>query len=202
LEQDGYPGRRRHRHKRYGNMVFHGRGSLVAPKAASWDSGSTGEIGSIVSEDLKARVSKVEWTQERQEERLNQGAESFSDVRQSVDDLKGAVHKLHGKIQAVRAPRPVPWTWVAGFGFSVVVAFSGILWTLAQYPDGEAFGEAQEVNAKAHKSLDVELDGLKAAQNGLATEQKLSKQSLDTQAASLKSIDRKLDRLLLPPKER
>lgn len=149
-------------------------------------------------EDIRDRINRVEWNQEKQEERLNQGAQSFSDVRQAVEDTKASVHHLRDELQRVSAPKPIPWTWVAGFAFSALMVAGSVLWTFAQYPDDQDFKAAQKVNAKAHMEIDAELGGLEEAQGELATEQRLIQQSQKNQAESLESIDGKIDRLLEP----
>lgn len=133
---------------------------------------------------------------------MSQGAETFSNLKQSVEDLNKSVHALSIDVQAAKAPKPFPWTWMAGFMFSALMVAASVIWTFAQYPDDQDFAEAKGEAAKAHKELDKEMDSIKSTQAAVVTEQRLIKHEAASQGKAIKSIDGKIDLLLLSPRER
>ena len=132
-----------------------------------------------VDDQLEKRITRVEWMQERQEERLDQGAEAFSTVRQTLADMAEDTHRMSRDFQAAIAPSPLPWRWLAAFGFTVLCAFAGGVWTLARYPDRAEFVEVQKSNNASHKAMQDSLGSMRKDQD-----------------SSLSAIDEKLDALL------
>ena len=128
---------------------------------------------------LQERVSHVEWTQEHQEKRLNEGAGAFSKIRQALDDMTEDIHKMSREIQASQAPQALPWRWIAAFSFTLLCAFGGGVWTLARYPDRTEFTEVQKTNQASHKAMQDSLGDLKESQD-----------------SSMSKIDSKLGRIL------
>jgi len=154
----------------------------------------TREIGK-----LRERVSKVEWQTETIGERLGQGAESFSDLRNSIGEVRKDIKEAHDKFTEAIAPKPMPTWKIAGFGFSVVCVVGGLIWMFARYPDRAEFNKAGEDVAKEIKAVEATVDDLKDKQGDMGTEQKLIKGSVDRQEKAQEKMDAKLDRLLGVP---
>lgn len=130
-------------------------------------------------DEIEQRLSRVEWNQERQEERLDQGAEAFSTVRQSLTDMADDMHKMSREFQQAIAPRPLPWKWLIPFALALLGSGAGAVWTLARYPDRTEFADVQKANQASHEAMQQSLGDLEASQ-----------------ATSMDKIDGKLDALL------
>ena len=131
--------------------------------------------------DIRERLSRVEWNQEHQEKRLNEGSEAFSDVRRSLADITDSVHRMTADITAATAPRALPWKWISAFAFTLMCAFSGGVWALARYPDRAEFREVQTENHASHKAMEMSLGAVE-------TSQALQVQSID-------EIDKKIGKI-------
>lgn len=142
-----------------------------------------------VPDDTSHRLHRLEWNQEQQGERLNAGAEAFSDVRQSISSMTDDIHKMSKDIQAAAAPKALPWKWLAVFGFTILCAFAGGVWTIARYPDRTEFVEVQKANHASHVSMEASLVEVEKAQALMVTSQ-------DDSTAALGEIDTKLGKLL------
>lgn len=155
----------------------------------------------MAAEDITAireRIQRVEWTQEQQDQRLSQGAGAFSDLRQSIADVREDIHKAHSAFQKAQAPRPIQWWKVAALGVSLASMAVTVIWMLARYPDRGEFVDAQRANSGAHKDLEKDLERLKESQTSINTQQQLIKASQESSDRSLQKIDHKLDKLLTP----
>jgi len=142
----------------------------------------------ILPEPLHDKVNRLAWRQEQTDARMNQGDTAFSELRQSI-------HTMNLDIQSAKAPKPFPWTWLAGFMLSVLLVTGTTIWTFAKYPDDKDFAETKKESASAHERLTKEM-------SSVVTEQRLIKQTQGVQKESLKKIDGKLDLLLMPPRDR
>ena len=138
---------------------------------------------------LRERMAKAEWRHEAMEERLSQGAESFSDLRASIGEVRNDLKAAHERFSEALQPKPTPVWKSAGLAFSVLCVATTVVWMLARYPDRDEFNQAQKANAQAHDDLDDDLDTVR-------TDQRLIKASQESQDKSLGKIDRKLDKLL------
>ena len=147
---------------------------------------------------LRERMAKAEWRHEAMEERLSQGAESFSDLRNSITEVRKDLKQAHEKFTEAMAPKPIPVWKVAGIALTVCTLAASVVWMFARYPDRAEFNQAQKEHTEAHKELEGDLDEVRATQRDLATDQRLIKASQETTKESLDKIDRKLDKLLEP----
>ncbi len=134
---------------------------------------------------LRERVSKVEWQMESIGERLNKGAESFSDVRASIGDVRKDIKEAHEHFQAAVKPKPMPIWKILGMGFSILCVVATVIWMFARYPDRVEF-----------KAVEDEIDVVKSRQIEMGAEQKLIKSSVDRQERTQEKIETKLNKLL------
>jgi len=147
---------------------------------------------------LRERMSKVEWQTEQVGERLGQGAESFSDLRNSIGEVRKDIKEAHEKFQEAIKPKPMPTWKVAAFAFSVLCVAATVIWMFARYPDRDEFNKAKAEEAMEIKSVVDKVDDLEDKQTEIRTTQQLIKGSVDRQEKAQEKIDSKLDRLLDP----
>jgi len=154
-------------------------------------------------QNLRERLAKTEWKVEAVDDRLSQGAESFSDLRNSIGAVRQDLKEAHERFSAALAPKPIPVWKAAGVVFGILCTAITVVWTLASYPDRGEFNEAQKQNSTAHEDLEDDMDLVRDSQRNLATDQRLIKASQESTDKSLGKIDGKLDKLLEPrPRKR
>lgn len=90
---------------------------------------------------LDKRVDRIEWQQDAIDKRLSEGAETFSEVRQSIKDI-------HDELK----PKPIATWKIASFALTIMLLVGAWIWQAARYPDRTEFNEArQATEAKANK---------------------------------------------------
>jgi predicted nucleic acid-binding Zn-ribbon protein len=149
-------------------------------------------------QNLRERMAKTEWKVEAVDNRLSQGAESFSDLRNSIGAVRQDLKEAHERFTEAVAPKPTPIWKILGLAFSALCVATTVVWMLARYPDRSEFTEAQKLNNAAHEDLEDDMDQVRNAQQDLATDQRLIKASQANADKSLGKIDGKLDKLLEP----
>ena len=149
-------------------------------------------------QNLRERLAKTEWKVEAVDDRLSQGAESFSDLRNSIGAVRQDLKEAHERFTEALAPKATPIWKILGLAFSALCVATTVVWMLARYPDRSEFNEAQKANSAAHEDLEDDLDQVRDTQQNLAVDQRLIKASQESTDKSLTKIDGKLDKLLEP----
>jgi len=118
---------------------------------------------------------RVEVQQESIDKRLREGAESFSTLRKSIDEV-------HEKIK----PKPVPTWKVVAVAITALALLGGWVWQAAQYPDRDEFEAVrQETSAIKIEQVRIQAD-LRAMRDG----QQNIEEDIDEIAKDVKSIAR------------
>lgn len=162
-----------------------------------------------VRDEVRDRLMKLEWKQEEQDKRLSQGAGAFSDLRQSITEVKQDIHKTHlkmeeanAKFQEMLAPKPIPIWKIVSTATGVFVFIGGLIWAFARYPDRTEFEKAQEKHEHKQEKLEGDLNHLRSEQVEIKTDQRLIKESMTRQERAQQAIDSKLDKILETPRRR
>lgn len=95
----------------------------------------------------------MEWQQESIDKRLNEGAETFSEVRQSIKDI-------HEQLK----PKPIPMWKVASFALTIMLLVGAWIWQAARYPDRDEFNEARQTGEAKTDLVQIEVTHLKLEQ--------------------------------------
>jgi len=151
---------------------------------------------------LGERVAKVEWRTEAIDERLAQGAEAFSDLRNSMADVRSDIQQAHDRFQEAIQPKPMAVWKIAGLVLTVVVLVSSWIWQAAKYPNREEFNASKQESQLSQEKLSDEIDSVKLKQAEIRTDQMLIKDSVQRQEKAQEKIDYKLDKLLEAPRSR
>jgi predicted nucleic acid-binding Zn-ribbon protein len=156
----------------------------------------SGPIPRALDYQMSERISRLEWAHEELGKRLSQGAEAFSDLRDSIGTVRADLTKAHEKFQEAIAPKPTPWWRVAGVIITVCLIIGGWIWQMAKYPDRSEFEKFQHEAQGAQKSIDEDVRLLREKQHEFSTEQRLLSDSVKRSETSMQRIDEKLDRLV------
>jgi len=149
-------------------------------------------------QNLRERLAKNEWRVENVDDRLSQGAEAFSDLRNSIGEVRKDLATAHERFQEALKPKPIPVWKAGGLVFGVLCTAITVVWMFARYPDRGEFNEAQKTNMKAHEDLEDDLVKVRDTQQVLGTDQRLIKASQEATNETMGKIDSKLDKLLEP----
>jgi hypothetical protein len=125
--------------------------------------------------------SQVEWEVEQIQQRLKDGATTFSALRDSVAELKDEIR-----------PKPIRLALGLVGAFTAVL---GVVWAAARYPDREEFDAARRKTED--KLYDLDRRSIEAA-----GEQQLIKRDVADIAKGQAAIEDKLDRALAPTTKR
>lgn len=149
----------------------------AAPAGSSVYGGSSMHGGG--GKPIGERVSRIEWEQESIRERLNAGAETFSEMTQSQKEL-------HEQIREARKPVPTPWWKIVGLMVGVLSMILVWVWYAAKYPNRDEFNNARQQNTERAKTLERGLQQLKLEQVQIKSDVRSIK---DSQSRTEKHVD-------------
>ncbi len=156
----------------------------------------SGPVPRLIEYQLSERIARLEWAHEELGKRLSQGAEAFSDLRDSIASVRKDLVSAHERFQEAIAPKPIPWWRIAGVIITVLVLAGGWVWQISKYPTRDEFDRYQRDAQGASKGIDAEIRALREKQAEISTEQRLVTESAKRGEESIRRIEDKLERLV------
>ena len=134
---------------------------------------------------LHERVRELEWWRKDIQRRLQEGAQSF-------DELRRAVNAVDKKLQ----PRPKPVWTILGFGLTLLTIIIGVAVTAGRYPNRAEFDSLKSNVAKMELHFTDEIGNLKVEMAELKGTVGAVKEGVQRVESAQKDNSDKLDRLL------
>ena len=157
-------------------------------------------------EELRSRVQRLEWESEQNRQRLKEGADSFTALRDSIQEQREALNEAHKKwtkqwIEAT-SPKPINIKSVIAIGITIAMIIGGWIWSLARYPDREEFNAAQKSFETETRLVKEDVEEVKVEQIRLSNEVRYIRDSVERQERRQEQLDQKLDKALGAPGRR
>ena len=134
---------------------------------------------------IHERVRELEWWRKDIQRRLQEGAQSF-------DELRRAVNSVDKKLQ----PRPKPLWTILGFGLTLLTIIVGAAWAAAHYPNRGEFDSLKDHSVKMELHFTDEIGNLKVEMAELKGIVDSVKDGVRRVESAQKDNSDKLDRLL------
>jgi uncharacterized damage-inducible protein DinB len=127
---------------------------------------------------LHERVRELEWWRKDIQRRLQEGAQSFDDLRKAI------------------RPQPKPLWVIFSFALTVAMIITGAIWTAAHYPNRNEFDSLKDHVVKMELHFTDEIGNLKVGMAELKGTVDTIKDSTRRVESAQKDNSDKLDRLL------
>lgn len=124
-------------------------------------------------------LERLQWENERINERLNAGAGTFQRVTDQLEELK---QKKTG----------IQWPVI----LSLIVTAGALWWQAARYPDRAEYSRDKETTQAVQKAIGTEVSNIKLEQVSAAAEIKAIREAVQRTEVTQRKMDDKLDKIV------